>query len=310
MHTSVSTFSNLNVRNFDRSWLFSTNGDETTWLTALQLLHRSLSAQSPCNGAVLQSYTFHASVKCMSCTTNKLLRYARSEVTLTYLSLVSHISSGNNNNVFRCSWQCYLIPINHEHPDISVSVSVPLQPAPCCLHITPVTTTSHLPAHRQACHWPTVTPGTLLGTERTHYLTLWIKVSTAIPTEAQVNHIYVYCYTAAVAVAVATEWYVTTEWHNSGLLMYFYILGLTYHMCTLYTNLLHSGDYMYQPIQLIPPVHLCVPHNSQTCNCTSLPSAALDWSACCFWRYAFINNSLSNTNRCTVCYRYMYCTVL
>jgi len=33
--------------------------------------------------------------------------------------------------------QFYLIPINHEHPDTSVSVSVPVQP-PWCLHVKSV----------------------------------------------------------------------------------------------------------------------------------------------------------------------------
>jgi hypothetical protein len=134
-------------------------------------------------------------------------------------------------------------------------------------------------------------------TECTHYGTFWIKVSTVIPTEVQVNHIYVYCCCCCV----------TTEWNTSGLLIYVYILDFNvlyvYTYIVRFTYLQHCSNYMYQPLQLVPPMHLCVPYNS---HIIALYSIKL--TACCFWRHAFIHNSISNTDRYTVRYVYMSCT--
>jgi hypothetical protein len=147
--------SNLNVRNFDRSgwptyyyhfnlsWLFSMNGDETTWLAALQLPHRSLPAQSTL--PLIKYGALSMQRRCPAVThiftTNKLSQVMRLLRSLQYTYYWYRGSSGNNKNVFRCSG-----PINHAHPDISVSVCRSTVTAPWCLHVTSVTMTWQLAA--------------------------------------------------------------------------------------------------------------------------------------------------------------------
>jgi len=113
----------------------------------------------------------------MNCYVMRVLR------SLYYIYYWYLVSSGNNKNVFRCSWLFYLIPINHEHPDTSLSV----QYRHTCLNydLTP-------------CRWPTVAPGTLLDTECTYILRNFLNKDLDCNTNWSPSKSHLrYCYTAA-----------------------------------------------------------------------------------------------------------------
>ena len=121
-----------------------------------------------------------------------------------------------------------------------------------CLHVKPVTTTWHLAAdpmwHLAPC-W----------TQCTHYVTFWIKVWTIVPTEALVNHIYVYCHAAAAA-----------AWLQNGIpqaslcmfiyygfnILYVYIYRVSHEECArLRESVPYVKVYRYNPKHLYPKLN-------------------------------------------------------